>query len=91
MIPSKAAAKLIAERLNCLLECDYDKVNGFTLLLWAPYGKAFAGIGACCSADLHGQGCLLKEIDWAKVIADIQRTAAEGYVDAENDESAEDE
>lgn len=86
MIPSKAAAKLIAKRHDCLLECDYDKVNGFTLLLWAPDGKAFAGIGASRSADLHGQGCLLKEIDWAKVIDDIQRTVAEGYIDAEDDE-----
>ena len=86
MKANRASATLIAQRRGCLLESSYDKVNGFDLLLWAPDGMEFRGIGARCSADLAGQGCMRDEMDWAKTIESIERTAALGFVEAEDDD-----
>ena len=86
MKANRASATLIARQRGCLLESSYDRINGFDLLLWAPDGMAFKGIGARCSADLAGQGCLRDEMDWSKTIESIERTAALGFDAADDDE-----
>ena len=86
MNPGKAAALRAAAKHDCLLEISFDRANGFDLLLWAPDGMEFRGIGASCSADLAGQGCARDEMDWSKTIESIERTIALGFDQIEEGE-----
>jgi len=84
--PSRAAASLIAERLGCLLEYSYHRVNGFDLRLWAPDGKAFVSSGDQSTANLFGQCYLLDEMDWSKTIASIRSEISAGFIDVGDEE-----
>ena len=86
MNPGKAAAMTAAAQHDCLLEVAYHRVNGFDLLLWAPEGLQFRGLGTTYTAHLAGQGCLRDEMDWGKTVESIEHEVARGFEEDEDGE-----
>lgn len=75
---TKAKAQAFAKSKGCELEAVYTGVaGGWLLSLTAPEGKLFQHSGCSIDCDISGNGNL--EVDWWKVIVDIDQATILGF------------